>query len=101
MNGNTNSGPGVSPRRGIGKRLIAPLAALGLVAGAAGAVVSSTPGSNPSAAAADLTLVSLPGHVHRLARGGVDAGEAPDATRMHGLDLVLAKTPAQGKALDQ
>jgi subtilase family serine protease len=101
MNGNTNSGPGVSPRRGIGMRLIAPLAALGLVAGAAGAVVSSTPGSNPSAAAADLTLVSLPGHVHRLARGGVDAGEAPDATRMHGLDLVLAKTPAQGKALDQ
>jgi Pro-kumamolisin, activation domain/Fibronectin type III domain len=102
MNENNNSNPGAFPRRrGTGMRLLASLAAGGLAAGAAGAVASSRPGSDASAAAADLALVSLPGHVHRLARGGVDAGEAPDATQMHGLDLVLAKTPAQEKALDQ
>jgi subtilase family serine protease len=102
MNGNTNSGAGASlRRRGIVMRLIASLAAGGLVAGAAGAVASSTPGSSPGTAPAEVALVRLPGHVHRLARSGVDGGEAPDAMQMHGLDLVLARTRAQEKALDQ
>jgi hypothetical protein len=97
MDGNPNSGPGASRRQRITAWLIASWAAGGLVAGAGGAV----PGSTPSAAAAAAALVRLPGHVHRLAQTGVDAGEAPDTTRMHGLDLVLAKTPAQQKTLDQ
>jgi fibronectin type 3 domain-containing protein len=102
MTGNTNSGPGASShRRGIVMRLIASLAAGGLVAGAAGAVASPTPGSSPGTAPAGVALARLPGHVHHLARSGVDAGEAPDATPMRGLDLVLARTPAQQKALDQ
>ena len=98
MNGNRKTSPGAfSPRRRIVTRLIVSVAAGGLVAGAVGAVASSTPGALPAGAA----LAPLSGNVHRFAHRGLDAGEAPDATRVHGLDLVLAKTPAQQKALDQ
>ncbi len=102
MDASTKAGAGAfSRRRRIVTQLIASLASGALVAGAAVAVASSTPSANPGAAPAGSALVRLPGHVHRLARSGVDAGEAPDGTRMHGLDLVLARTPAQEKALDQ
>ena len=102
MDGYRNTAPGAFSRpRRIIARFIVSLAAGGLVAGAAGAVASSTPGSSPVTALANAALARLPGNIHRLARAGVDAGEAPDATRMHGLDLVFARTPAQEKALDQ
>jgi subtilase family serine protease len=77
---------------GIGPRLVRLLVTLSVAA----RVVAAAAPAGPAAA-----LLALPGHVHRLARAGIDAGEAPDATRMHGLDLVLARTPAQEKALDQ
>ena len=102
MDGNEKARAGVfSPRRRITMRFIASLAAGALVAGAAGAVASSTPGSSPGTAPAAVALARLSGQVHGLVRSGVDAGEAPDATPMHGLDLVLARTPAQERALDQ
>ncbi len=44
-------------------------------------------------------MVQLPGHVSRLARPEYDVGEAPSSLRMSGLQLVLAKTPAQEQAL--
>ncbi len=98
MDENRKAGPGpVSLRRRIVTRLIASLAAGGFIAAAVGAAAGSTPGAAPAGAA----LVALPGHVHKLAQSGVDAGEAPETTRIRGLDLVLAKTPAQEKALDQ
>jgi len=43
--------------------------------------------------------VRLPGHVSRLARPEDDVGEAAASLRMSGLQLVLAKTPAQEQAL--
>lgn len=44
-------------------------------------------------------LVRLPGHVSALARPEYDLGEAAASLRMSGLQLVLAKTPAQEAAL--
>jgi Pro-kumamolisin, activation domain/Fibronectin type III domain len=43
---------------------------------------------------------SLPGHIHMFARSRFDAGEAPSSLRMGGLELLIAKTPAQQQALD-
>jgi len=45
------------------------------------------------------TLVRLPGHVSTLAQPEYDVGEAAASLRMSGLQLVLAKTPAQEEAL--
>ena len=45
------------------------------------------------------TLVRLPGHVSTLARPEYDVGEADASLRMSGLQLVLAKTPAQEQEL--
>jgi len=50
--------------------------------------------AGPSAA-----LVRLPGHVSTLARPEFDLGEADASLRMSGLQLVLARTPAQEEAL--
>lgn len=44
-------------------------------------------------------LVRLPGHVSPLARPEFDVGEADASLRMSGLQLVLAKTPAQEQEL--
>lgn len=46
-------------------------------------------------------LVRLPGHVSTLARPEYDLGEAAASLRMSGLQLVLAKTPAQEAALEK
>jgi len=79
-------------------RLCAGVVLAALVATAAAAI----PGQSRSPAAPDPSgFVSLRGHVHRLARPSVDAGEAPDTLRMGGLELIIAKTPAQQAALDQ
>lgn len=52
-------------------------------------------------AGASDALVRLPGHVSTLARPEYDVGEADAALRMSGLQLVLAKTPAQEEALNK
>ena len=57
--------------------------------------------SQPSPASAESGLASLPGHVHKLAVPRFDAGEAPNSLHMGGLRLIIAKTPAQQKALDK
>jgi subtilase family serine protease len=54
-----------------------------------------------AAGAANGSLVPLPGHIHRLAQARFDSGEAPNSLRMGGLDLMIAKTPQQEKALNQ
>lgn len=46
-------------------------------------------------------LSSLPGHIHRFARQEFDSGDAPSSLSMGGLQLILAKTPAQQLTLDQ
>ena len=46
-----------------------------------------------------VAVVRLPGHVSTLARPEYDVGEADPSLRMSGLQLVLAKTPAQQAAL--
>ena len=46
-------------------------------------------------------LLSLPGHVHRFAQSRFDAGEAPSSLRMEALDLLIAKSAQQDKALGQ
>jgi subtilase family serine protease len=55
----------------------------------------STPASTTSG------LSSLPGHVHTLALPKFDAGEAPNSLHMRGLQLIIAKTPAQQITLDK
>jgi subtilase family serine protease len=57
--------------------------------------------SQTSSASAESGLASLPGHLHKLALPQFDAGEAPNSLRMGGLRLIIAKTPAQQKALDK
>jgi subtilase family serine protease len=89
---------GLGPRASFGRLLVA-LAVAALVVAAA-APASSAAGASAAGGSAAV-LLALPGHVHRLVRAGIDGGEAPDTTPMHGLDLVLAKTPAQEKALVQ
>lgn len=51
--------------------------------------------------AVNAELAALPGHIHRFASARFDAGEAPNSLRMHGLEIVFAKTPAQSQALTQ
>jgi subtilase family serine protease len=68
----------------------------GLLAAGAGAWLLLT-----AAGAAPPNLVSLPGHVPPLAQARFDLGEAPDSLPMHSLELVLAKSPAQERALEQ
>jgi subtilase family serine protease len=69
-------------------------AAAGLfAAGAAAWLLLTAAGTAPN-------LVALPGHVHALAQARFDLGEAPDSLPMPGLELVLAKTPAQEQALE-
>lgn len=46
-------------------------------------------------------LVPLPGHVHGQLKASADLGEAPDDLPMTGLELVLARTAAQSKALEE
>jgi len=50
---------------------------------------------------ATLALVRLPGHVSSFARPEYDVGEAAAALPMSGLQLVLARTPAQQQALNK
>ena len=71
---------------------------VGLLTASVGAASGQTR-SSPAPAAAD--LASLPGHVHRFADPRFDAGEAPNSLRMGGLELIIAKTPAQQRALDK
>jgi subtilase family serine protease len=63
--------------------------------GAASAQSQSSPDSTESG------LARLAGHVHKFALPQFDAGEAPNSLRMGGLELIIAKTPAQQKALDK
>jgi subtilase family serine protease len=101
MDGNTMARVrtvGIGPRPAFG-RLLFRLSLAALVAAAA-TPASSAPRPAPTGGAT-VALVELPGHVHRLAHAGIDAGEAPAATPMRGLDLVLMRTSAQQKALDQ
>lgn len=73
------------------------LAALGMaLLGRPGAALGQSASIRPSGSA----LVALRGHRHRLAQPRFDAGEAPSALAMPGLELALAKTPAQQQALD-
>ena len=46
-------------------------------------------------------LARLPNHVSPMAGPEFDRGEAPASLRMSGLELVLAKTPAQERALTE
>ena len=57
--------------------------------------------AGPSHGADNGAVVRLSGHVSRLARPEYDVGEAPASLRMSGLQLILAKTPAQERALKQ
>jgi subtilase family serine protease len=61
----------------------------------------TTLGARPAGLAANPELAPLPGHVHKLAVSRFDAGAAPASLRMHGLELVFAKTPEQERALGQ
>jgi subtilase family serine protease len=54
-----------------------------------------------SAEASGAKLVPLVGQVHRLAQARFDAGEAPATLRLSSLNLVLAKTADQQRALNQ
>jgi subtilase family serine protease len=63
---------------------------------------AASPGSGQAPAAAPVApLVALRGHVPRLAQPRFDSGEAPDSLQMGRLELVLAKTAAQQRALGQ
>jgi subtilase family serine protease len=64
-----------------------------LAAGAAAWLLLTAAGTAPE-------LQSLPGQVHPLAQARFDLGEAPDSLAMPGLEVVLAKTPAQERALE-
>lgn len=64
-----------------------------LTAGVAAWLLLTAAGPTPS-------LVPLPGHVNALAQARFDLGEAPDSLPIPGLELVLAKTPAQEQALE-
>lgn len=55
--------------------------------------------AGPSQGADVGPVVRLTGHVSSLARLEYDVGEVPATLRMSGLQLVLAKTPAQQQAL--
>jgi subtilase family serine protease len=69
---------------------------------ACSAVVGLSPraaGQSPEMAASSDARARLPGHLSRLARPEYDIGEAPATLRMSGLQLILAKTPAQEEAL--
>jgi subtilase family serine protease len=57
--------------------------------------------SQSSKASAESGLARLPGHVHMLALPRFDAGEAPNSLRIGGLELIIAKTPEQQRALDK
>jgi subtilase family serine protease len=69
-------------------------AAAGLLAGAGSWILLTGAGAAPE-------LQALPGHVSPLAQARFDLGEAPDSLPIHSLELVLAKTPAQERALEQ
>ncbi len=82
-------------------------ATLALVLGCA--VGAMPAGSTFTAAAANAAatpsgavpgLVQLPGHVNGRARPQFDLGPAPDSLAVHGLEIVLAKTPAQQQAIE-
>jgi hypothetical protein len=63
--------------------------------------VNGAPEHSSPSAGMDSALVPLPGHVHAQLRVSADLGEAPQDLRMAGLELVLARTPAQSKALEE
>jgi subtilase family serine protease len=64
------------------------------------AAASLGSGQAPAAVPA-ASLVALRGHVPGLAQPRFDIGEAPDSLQMGRLELVLAKTAAQQRALGQ
>jgi subtilase family serine protease len=76
----------------LGRCVCAALVTIGV--GAAAGQPQSAPAS------AESGLASLPGHVHRFAQPRFDAGEAPNSLRMGGLELIIARSPAQQQALD-
>ncbi len=57
--------------------------------------VGSARSAGNEAAAAESGLVKLPGHVPMKARARFDEGEAAASLQLTGLDITLAKTPAQ------
>jgi subtilase family serine protease len=77
------------------------------LAGAAAWLLSASLSAGPhelpasGAAVAATAMVSLPGHVHRLAQPQFDLGEAPSSLAMGGLEIIFAKTAAQERALGQ
>lgn len=96
--------PNLMTGNGARPRAAARASLLGVVVACAAAFVGPSQragGQSSPAPAQSGALVSLPGHVSRLARPEYDIGEAPASLRMSGLQLVLARTPAQEKALKQ
>ncbi len=80
----------------IAKHLAAPAIRTGfLLTTIAVAGAAQPPPPAPAAA-----LESLAGHVHRFAQPRLDAGAAPCALRMNGLELIVAWKTAQQQALD-
>jgi subtilase family serine protease len=73
---------------------------LGVAATLLAAAASPGSGQAPAAAPA-ASLVALRGHVSALAQPRFDIGEAPDSLQMGRLELVLARTAAQQRALGQ
>ena len=67
--------------------------------GTASGQTQSAPVFAPASAASGLTI--LPGHIHKFAQARFDTGEAPSSLRLSGLELIIAKTPAQQLALDK
>ena len=90
---------GCAGRRGVTVTALAAGAAACLLATA---ISRAGPDPAPIASATRISteFVALPGHVHRLAQPRFDIGEAPPSLQMAGLELVLARTPAQAKALE-
>ncbi|HYM41170.1 MAG TPA: protease pro-enzyme activation domain-containing protein [Steroidobacteraceae bacterium] len=68
---------------------------------ARGALLGALMACTAGLAGQSLALLRLPGHVSTLARAEYDRGEADASLGMSGLQLVLARTPAQEAALQQ
>src|SRR5579862_4167551 len=76
------------------------LAAVATAAWLLSTAVSGAPQRPPADSWISSALVALPGHVHGQLKVSADVGEAPDNLPMAGLELVLARTAAQSKALE-
>lgn len=86
-----------APRLGSFITLVSAALCAGLLASSIGAASGQSPSASVSAASG---FAILPGHMHKFAQPRLDAGEAPNSLLMTGLELIVAKTPAQQQALD-